>query len=95
VILGAGATFRAYRLRPVAEGATGDLAFDLGPFVPAPLGDSPRRIAFLIAALVALAIALDGALLSDGFDGLARGIADGVACLAGFALFGRYLGLRR
>ena len=95
VVLGAAATFRAYRLRPVAEGTPGDLAFDLGPFVPAPLRDSPRKIAFLIAGLVALAIALDGALLSDGFDGLARGIADGAACLAGFALLGRYLGLRR
>jgi hypothetical protein len=40
-------------------------------------------------------IGLAGVVQSDPFDGLARGLADGAACLAGFAVLGRYLGLRR
>ena len=80
---------RALRLRPVAPGpARGDLAADLG------IGVSSTRIAVAIAVAVALCISVAGIAQDDPIDGLARGVADGVLCLAGFALLGRPLGLR-
>ena len=39
-------------------------------------------------------IALAGVVQGDPFDGLARALADGLACLAGFAALGKLLGLR-
>ncbi|MHB8469430.1 MAG: hypothetical protein ACYDCH_06710 [Gaiellaceae bacterium] len=89
-------TVRAVRLRPAAAGPfTGDLEADLGPLVPARLRGKPWRIALVIAGLVALCIAADGVLGNDPFDGLARAILDGGACLAGYGIFGRFFGLRR
>jgi hypothetical protein len=89
VMLGSAAAVRAWRLLPVADGEAHDLSFDLG------VTASPRRIALVIAVTVALCIALAGVVQSDPIDGLARGLADGLLCLAGFALLGRWLGLRR
>jgi hypothetical protein len=88
-LLGSAAVLRASRLRPVADGETHDLSFDLG------LDVDPWRIALVIAAVVALCITLAGVVQSDPIDGLARGLADGSLCLAGFAVLGRPLGLRR
>ena len=34
-----------------------------------------------------------GWMASDGYDGMIRGLADGLLCLLGFATLGRYLGL--
>jgi hypothetical protein len=86
---------RAARLQPVDAGpATGDLVSDLGPLVPAPLRRNPWRLAVAIAAGVAFCIALAGVVEADAFDGLARAVVDALACLAGFALLGRWLGLR-
>ena len=81
----------AARLRPVEPGDAGDLFSDLGPL--APRGVSAWRFAILFAAGVALTIALAGVAADDPYDGLARGLANGLACLACFALLGRYLGL--
>lgn len=39
-------------------------------------------------------VALAGIMRSDPYDGALRGRADGFVCLAGFAVLGRYLGLR-
>lgn len=89
VLLGGVAVVRAWRLLPVADGEPYDLSFDLG------VGASPWRIALVAATAVALSIALAGVVQSDPIDGLARGVADGLLCLAGFALLGRALGLRR
>lgn len=86
---GSAALLRAHRLLPAAVGAARDLSFDLG------IEADPRRLAFAIAGAVAFCIALAGVVQSDPFDGLARGLADGTLCLAGFALLGRPLGLRR
>jgi hypothetical protein len=86
---------RAVRLQPVEAGAaTGDLESDLGPLVPAPLGGNPWRLAAAIAAAVAACIAAAGVVQADPIDGLARALTDALACLAGFALLGRWLGLR-
>jgi hypothetical protein len=85
----------AWRLRPIAAGAAaGDLESDLGPLVPARLRGSPWRLALAIAGLVAACIAVAGFVQGDPFDGLARGVVDGLACLAGFAVLGSALGLR-
>jgi hypothetical protein len=85
----AAALVRAARLRP-ADGAPadGDLATDLG------IDETPWRLALLIAGGVALCIAVAGAVQADGIDGALRGLVDGSACLAGFAVLGRPLGLR-
>jgi hypothetical protein len=85
----------ATRVRPVAAGSAGDLYEDFGPVVPRRLQGSPWRFAVGVAALVAVIVAAAGVLQSDPFDGALRGLVDGAACLAGFGLLGRYLGLRR
>jgi hypothetical protein len=84
----------AARLRPVASGSAGDLYEDFGPFVPPPLRGRPWTFALTVAAGLAIVAAVAGVVQSDPFDGALRGVADGAACLAGFAVFGRYLGLR-
>jgi MFS family permease len=89
------AVWSALRLRPVAHGEAGDVFDDLDGLVPLRLRGHPWRLAGVTAAAVALVITLAGVAQSDGIDGALRGIADGLACLAGFALLGRCLGLRR
>lgn len=83
ILVGAG------RFGPVGEGAAADLSFDLG------LDATPWRLACWIAGAVVLSIAVAGVAQADPIDGLVRAVGDGVACLAGFALLGRPLGLRR
>jgi hypothetical protein len=80
---------RAVRVRPTVDGPRHDLSFDL------PVGMAPWPLAFAIAGVVALCIVVDGVVASDPYDGLARAVADGALCLAGFAVLGGYLGLRR
>ena len=83
----------AARLRPAASGPAGDIFDDLGRWLPAPLDGHPWRLAVVVASAVAVAVALAGAVGSDPYDGIARGLADGSVCLLGFATLGRYLGL--
>lgn len=80
------------RLRPRAEGAAGDVIDDLGHWAPAWL--TPTRLAWLLALLIAVVMSVAGVFTDDPYDGALRGITDGLACMAGFALLGRYLGLR-
>jgi hypothetical protein len=47
-----------------------------------------------VAAAVAFVIAAGGVAQADPFDGALRRLADGGACLVGFAVLGRFLGLR-
>jgi uncharacterized membrane protein YuzA (DUF378 family) len=84
----------ALRLKPRVEGAAGDLVDDLEAVVPLRLPGSPWQFALLLAVGIFVVLSLAGIVQSDPFDGAARGLADGLACLAGFALLGRYLGLR-
>jgi hypothetical protein len=88
------AVIAAARLRPVAEGSAGDVYEDFGSLVPRPLQGSPWTLALTLAAAIVLAIAAAGVIQADPYDGALRGLADGLACLVGFALLGRYLGLR-
>lgn len=83
----------ALRLKPRLDGRAGDLLYDLDAVSPVRLPGSPWQVALIIALGVAVVLTAAGVAQSDPFDGVARGIADGLACLAGFALLGRYLGL--
>jgi hypothetical protein len=84
----------ASRLRPAGQGTAGDFTDDLGPFIPAAWRGHPWRPAVVVAAFVGLAVAFAGLVVSDPYDGLLRGLLEAGACLGGFAVFGRYLGLR-
>jgi hypothetical protein len=85
---------RAREVLPLARGSAGDVFEDLGWAVPPPLRGHPWRLALTFAAGIAVLVAVAGIIQSDPYDGALRGIADGLACLAGFAVLGRYLGLR-
>jgi hypothetical protein len=80
----------AARLKPRVAGESGDLFDDLG-FVRM----EPWRFATVVAVGLGLVVFLAAAVQGDPFDGAANGTAELIACLAGFAAFGRYLGLRR
>jgi hypothetical protein len=82
-------TIRAARLRPEIAGAAGDVFDDLGFRL------EPWRFASLVAVGVGLAVWVAGIAQGDPIDGLLRGVLEGLACLGGFAVLGRYLGLRR
>ena len=80
----------AARLRPRVAGASGDLFDDLG------FGRmDPWRFARRVALGLGLVVFVVAAVQGDPFDGAVSGTAEALACLAGFAAFSRYLGLRR
>lgn len=80
------------RLRPASSGEPADLTTDLGPWLPARL--TPTRCALLLAATIVVVLGVQGVVVDDPYDGVARGLLDALACLGGFAVLGRYLGLR-
>ena len=80
----------AARLRPRVAGEPGDLFDDLG-FART----GPWRFAGLVAIGLGIVVFLAAAVQGDPFDGAVNGTAEALACLAGFAAFSRYLGLRR
>ena len=86
---------RASRIRVEAAGTAGDVFDDLGRVVPSPLRGHPWVFAGGVAALLGIVVLAAGIVVSDGYDGALRAMAEVAACLAGFALLGRYLGLRR
>jgi hypothetical protein len=80
---------RASRLRPQVAGQAGDVFDDIG------LGRTgPLRFALLVSIGLGLVVFLSAAAQGDPFDGALNAAGEAVACLSGFALFGRYLGLR-
>jgi hypothetical protein len=80
----------ASRLRPRVAGDAGDVFDDLG------FGRTdPWRFAVLVALAAGLLVWVAAAVQGDPLDGAIQGTAEVIACLAGFAAFGRYLGLRR
>jgi hypothetical protein len=95
LMVSAPSVLSAARLQPTLAGSAGDVFDDLGWLAPRSLRGRPWKLAVTVAAGVAAVITLAGALQSDGFDGALRGLADALACLAGFAVLGRFLGLRR
>jgi hypothetical protein len=94
VAVAAVALGRTARLRAQAAGPAGDVFDDLGPLldrVPLRLRGRPWRFCLLFAAVVAAA-----ALVGGGLDeGPRNAVAEFAAICAGFAVLGRFLGLRR
>jgi hypothetical protein len=84
----------AAKVRPVREGPSGGLFDDLGSLAPSVMRGRPWRFALAVAAVVAIMLTAAGVLQADPYDGALRGLADALACLAGFLVLGRYLGLR-
>jgi hypothetical protein len=88
------AVLAAGRVRPTAAGPRGDLFDDFGRLIPVPLRGHAWLFAVIVTGLVVVLVTVAGASQQDPFDGAARGVADGLACLGCFALLGGYLGLR-
>jgi hypothetical protein len=82
----------AARLRPRVAGEAGDVFDDLGL---EGYRDDPWRFARWVALGVGAAVWLAGIVQGDPIDGAIRGCAEALACLGGFAVLGRFLGLRR
>jgi hypothetical protein len=85
------AVLAAARLKPQKDGEVTDLVGDLG------LGDlrvTPLGVVLAFSAVIAFALTLIGAHSGDTHDGLIRGLLDAGACITGFVVLGRYLGLR-
>jgi len=82
----------ARRFRPRVPGDGGDVFDDLRL---ERFRDEPWRFAGLVAFAAGAAVWLAAALQGDPLDGLLNGVAEALACFAGFAALGRYLGLRR
>lgn len=98
LVAAAPAVVRAARLRPQAAGPAGDLLADLGPLraVAARIANgSVDRLAAMTAAGLAIVISLAGVAANDPYDGVLRGLLEGGASLCGYAVLGRYLGIRR
>ena len=88
---------RAAWVKPAAAGATPDLLEELTPFLPACTTRllTPWRCAFVLATASAAALVAVGIFNDELFTGVLRGVAEGVLCLAGFSLLGRFLGMVR
>jgi hypothetical protein len=82
----------ATRVRPQVAGEAGDVFADVGL---ARFGGDPWRFARVVAVSVGSLVWLAGLVQGDPIDGFIRGVFEGLACLGGFAVLGRYLGLRR
>ncbi len=92
------AVARAARLRPQTVGGAGDLLADLGPLRPVAsriASGSVNRLAFIAAAGIVIAMAVAGVAANDPYDGILRALLEGSAFLGGYAVLGRYLGIRR
>jgi hypothetical protein len=98
LLAAASAVVRAARLRPQTAGPAGDLMADLGPLQPVAAriaSGSVNRLAFMIAAGIAIVMALTGVAANDPYDGLLRGLLEGGAFIGSYAVLGRYLAIRR
>ncbi len=94
VAVAAAALGRTARLRARTAGPAGDVFDDLGPLldlVPLRLRGRPWRFCLLFAAAVAVAAFVGGGL----DEGPRNSVAEFAAICAGFAVLGRFLGLRR
>jgi hypothetical protein len=89
--LAAAPALTATRLRPQVGGEAGDVFADVG----VSFGDDPWRFARFVAIAAGLVVWLAAAAQGDPFDGLVQGVFEGLACFGGFAVLGKYLGLRR
>jgi hypothetical protein len=94
LFLAAPPVLAALRVRPTATGKAEDVFADLGVLVPERLRGDAWRFARAVALLVGLLVWAAGIVQGDPIDGLLRGVLEALACLGGFAVLSRYLGLR-
>lgn len=85
---------RNMRVRVQTSGDAGDLFADIGAVVPVPLRGHPWAFAAVVALGLALLVLAAGVAADDPYDAAVRATAEALACLAGFAVLGRFLGLR-
>ena len=83
----------------VAQKLHDDRALRLLEFTAPVLADTPlighrECFALLVALTLAVATAAAGVAGNDPYDGALRGLFEAGGCLVGFAVLGRYLGLR-
>jgi hypothetical protein len=93
VAVAAAALGRTARLQARTAGPAGDVFDDLGPLldrVPLRLRGRPWRFCLLFAAAVAVVVFVGGGL----DEGPRNAVAEFAAICAGFAVLGRFLGLR-
>jgi hypothetical protein len=83
----------ALEVLPLAGGSRGDMFDDVGWLTSPPLRGRPWVVALLLAGSIVVILAVAGIIQDDPYDGALRGLLDGAACIAGFGLLGRYLGL--
>ncbi len=85
-------TVAATRVRPQIAGGAGDVFADVGF---SRFGGDAWRFARLVAVAVGSLVWLAGLVQGDPIDGFVRAVVEGLACWGGFAVLGKYLGLRR
>ena len=89
-----GSMIPAIRTRSSEPGEVGGGTDDWGRLLPSFLTSYPWRFAIATSVVLGSIIAAAGAVSSDPYDGLLRGLAEASACLVGFGLLGGILGLR-
>jgi hypothetical protein len=94
LVASAAAGLRSATVRVAVAGPAGDIFDDLGPVVPAALRGRPWTFAATVSGAAGLLVWVVGIAASDPYDGALRGVAEGTACLIGFAVLGRFLALR-
>lgn len=85
---------RAFRIRGSAPGVAEWLGDDLAALLPAAASLRPWQIAAATATAVGVAVFLAGVVALDGIDGALRGVAEAGACVLGYIVLGKVLGLR-
>jgi len=93
LVLAAVPTAGAARLHPRVVGEAGDVFDDLGGLHR--YRSDPWRFARHVAFGVGVAVWLAAIVQGDPIDGAIQGFAEALACLGGFAVLGRFLGLQR
>jgi hypothetical protein len=95
LLLASASVLSAVRVHGTAPGDSGDVFADLAGLVPERLRGDPWKLARAVALLVGVGVWVAGIAAADPLDGLLRGVLEALACLGGFAVLGRFLGLRR
>ncbi len=77
----------------LAEGPAGDIFDDVGAWLPRSLAAGRGAWPWSWPAAIFVLLTVAGCWARTAYDGVARGVGDGLLCLLGFATLGRYLGL--
>jgi hypothetical protein len=95
LLLASASVLSAVRVHGTAPGGSCDVFADLAGLVPERLCRDPWELARAVALLVGVGVWVAGIAAADPLDELLRGVLEALACPGGFAVLGRFLGLRR